>query len=420
MGHVFLLLQQPDQAEASFRKALELDPELTAPRMGLANLYSELGDFDRAEAEAAAALADHPKLSDVFYLRASHRKGKVPDADLQTMSALLGEKYYSETARAQLNFALGLVHDRRGDHTAAARHFEDANRHHAAARVNRGETYDPASFSEWIGKIIDTFSPDLFRRLGGLGHPSRRPVFVVGLPRSGTTLTEQILASHPAVHGAGELKTLTATFQDLHERVGMHGADPFTALATAGSAALGPAAESYLREIARIDAESPLVVDKMPDNVNLLGWIRLVFPGARVIHCRRDLRDIALSCWQTCFASIRWANDWTEIARRFHEYLRVVEHWRGLEGLDWLDFPYETLVDDTEGQARRLIEYVGLEWDPRCLKFHENRRPVRTASLSQVREPIYRSSLAKWRRYEDAMAPFLEEMARLGHAVDVP
>ncbi len=152
----------------------------------------------------------------------------------------------------------------------------------------------------------------------------------------------------------------------------------------------------------------------MPDNINMLGWIHLIFPNARVIHCRRDLRDVALSCWQTCFGAIRWANDWVQIARRFADYLRVVEHWKSLPCIEWLDFPYESVIEDTEGQARRLIEYVGLEWEPNCLRFHETKRQVRTASLSQVREPIYKTSVAKWRHYESEMAPFLDELVRLG------
>ena len=143
----------------------------------------------------------------------------------------------------------------------------------------------------------------------------------------------------------------------------------------------------------------------MPDNINMLGWIHLIFPNARIIHCRHNLRDVALSCWQTCFGSIRWANDWGLIARRFADYLRVVDHWKTIEGLDWLDFPYESVTADTESHARKLIEYVGLDWEPNCLRFHETKRQVRTASLSQVREPIYRTSVAKWRRCESRDGP---------------
>ncbi len=165
-----------------------------------------------------------------------------------------------------------------------------------------------------------------------------------------------------------------------------------------------------MKQIEAKNANASFVVDKMPDNINMLGWIHLIFPNAKVIHCRRDLRDIALSCWQTCFGSIRWANDWHQIARRFTDYLRIAQHWQSCKGIEWLDFSYESVIEDTESHARRLIEYVGLEWEPGCLKFHETKRQVRTASLSQVREPIYTTSVAKWRNYEREMAPFLDEM----------
>lgn len=418
MAQVFLKLQRAAECEQSFRTALEIDPELTAPRLGLATLYSELGAFEKSEAEAAVALRAHPKLVDVYYQRATQNKGRVSDADLDTMTRLLGEKYYGDGSRSQLNFALGVVHDRRGDFPAAARHFQAANELQASAKRTRNETYDPDSHSEWISSVIRALGSEQVDRLKGLGHPSARPIFVVGLPRSGTTLTEQILASHPAVHGAGELMVLSQTFQDLPRTLGHSGSDPFHALDAVGAQGLLASAEAYLRQVAAMNAGAPFVVDKMPDNVNLLGWIHLLFPNAKIVHCRRDLRDVALSCWQTCFGFIRWANDWTQIARRFHDYLRVVDHWSGLGSLEWLEFPYESVIDDTEQYARKLIAYVGLDWDANCLNFHETKRQVRTASLSQVREPIYRSSLAKWRRYDREMTPFVEEMARLGHVLD--
>jgi tetratricopeptide (TPR) repeat protein len=414
MGQVYLRVERATEAEAMFRKALEIDPELTAPRLGLSNLYSELGDFEKAEAEAEIALRSHPKLIEVYYQLSTHRKGKVSDHELETMTALLGEKYLGDGARSQLNFALGAVHDHRANHELSGHCFQVANDSQAAARLKRNETYEPGHFTDWIDKVIGGFSADLLARLGGTGHPSRRPIFVVGLPRSGTTLTEQILASHSAIHGAGELTFMNKTFQDLPCLLANAGSEPFSALQSVDSFGLKASAESYLAEIAARNSEASFVVDKMPDNVNILGWIHLLFPNARVIHCRRDLRDVALSCWQTCFGSIRWANDWGQIARRLIDNLRVVEHWKRLERIEWLDFPYESVIGDPEGYARRLIEYLGLEWEPNCLRFHETRRQVRTASLSQVREPIYRTSVAKWRNYEREMAPFLDEMARLG------
>jgi tetratricopeptide (TPR) repeat protein len=415
MGRAYTRLMRTAEAEACFRKALELDPESTAPRMGLASLYAELGEFARADEEHDRALAICPKIIEVYYQRATHQNGKVTDADLAMMNSLLDQKYLGDGGRAQLNFALGAVHDKRKDHEAAGRHFQAANASQRAARLKRNETYEPESFATYIRKMIDATCRDLIERFEGEGHASDRPIFVVGLPRSGTTLTEQILASHPAVHGAGELELMSKTFQCLPSTLGLAEADSFEALQRLSSAGLVASGGAYLRELERRNAGSRFVVDKMPDNINLLGWIHLVFPNARVIHCRRDPRDIALSCWQTSFGAIRWANEWGHIAHRFDNYLRIVDHWKTLTSVRWLDFPYESLIANPEAQARALINYVGLDWDPNCLNFHETKRFVRTASQSQVREPIYKTSVAKWRNYEREMAPFLDEMMRLGH-----
>ena len=161
---------------------------------------------------------------------------------------------------------------------------------------------------------------------------------MVGLPRSGTTLTEQILASHSAVYGAGELMHINSLLSEVMKRPAV-GEARFSAVTKLTAPELNGFSESYLDKLLEKDVDSNFVVDKMPDNVNLLGWIRLLFPNAKVIHCTRDLRDIALSCYQTCFGSIRWSNDWVHIAKRFKDYLRVVDHWKALPGIGWLEFP---------------------------------------------------------------------------------
>jgi tetratricopeptide (TPR) repeat protein len=415
LGQIYMQLQQIEQAEAAFRKAIEIDPEITAPRMGLVSLYGELGDFDKADEEADEALKIYPKLAEAYYQRVTHRKGKISDEDLQRMTELEKEKYLGDGARSQLNFAFGTVHDRRKNYAQAGQYFQRGNELQAQNREKRKETYDPATFTSWIDQHINTFSPELFQKFQGYGNPTKRPIFVVGLPRSGTTLVEQILASHPAIHGAGELIHISKIFTDLPASIEADPKDPFAAVSALNPKAISQLTERYLDELSKLDSTALGVVDKMPDNVNMLGFIRLLFPNARVIHCRRDLRDNALSCYQIAFGSIRWANDWTHIARRFRDYLRIVKHWQKLPTMGWLEFPYESVIADLETQARQLIEYVGFDWDPSCLNFHETKRQVRTASVSQVREPIYKTSVSKWQNYEKEITPFLDEMARQGH-----
>ena len=228
-------------------------------------------------------------------------------------------------------------------------------------------------------------------------------------------MIEQILASHPKVHGAGELSDARLVFQSLPELVSRPWTDPCLALGALDAISARAAARRYLDRLSALAPPTATrVVDKMPDNVELLGLIALLLPSARVIVTRRNLRDVAVSCWQTGFASIRWANDYEQIARRFADYERIVDFWRRTKPLEWLDVSYEELVGDVEGQSRRLIDFLGLAWDPACLQFHSTRRIVRTASQKQVRQPIQSHSVSRWKNYESLLGPLFRALERHG------
>src|SRR5262249_30679483 len=160
--------------------------------------------------------------------------------------------------------------------------------------------------------------------------------------------------------------------------------------------ALGQLAEGHLNALRGLNPDRDRVVDKMPDNYQLLGWIVTLFPNARLIHCRRDVRDVALSCWITNFARLRWASDLAHLAERINDYLRLMDHYRRVLPVPLFEVEYEQMVADQEGTTRRLLDFVGLEWDPACLNFHQTERLVRTASVAQVRQPIYKRSVARW------------------------
>ncbi len=258
-------------------------------------------------------------------------KGRLPDTDIQAMHGLLNQKYLNDSVRARLHFSLAGVLDARGDYSGAAALLEIANARQSSARAARGRTYDADEHSRFIDWLITAFTPELLARGRQWGDPDPRPVFIVGLPRSGTTLVEQILASHRLVHGAGELPDVQRVFQGLPEVVGQPFDDPFAALDRLGPAAARVAARRYLD---RLDDLAPptaaRVVDKMPENIHFLGIIALLWPAARVIVCNRDARDIAVSCWQTGFATIHWANHPDHIARRLADHQRYP---RALEAL---------------------------------------------------------------------------------------
>jgi tetratricopeptide (TPR) repeat protein len=419
LGLVFLREAKHDDALACFQDALRLDPTLAASWIGLARIDEERGDFDGACAAARRALAIRPKQAEAYWRMAFILKGRLPDSDVQAMERLIEDPEESTDARAILRFGLAAVFDEQRRYPEAAAHLEVANALQSASKAQRGLANDPDLLSTFVDQAIATFTPDLLARARGWGNPDPRPVFVVGLPRSGTTLIEQVLASHPQVHGAGELHDVNAIFRALPEQAPQPSTDPFDALKQLGPEMAQAAAKRYidrLEELTRPGAAR--FVDKEPDNLCHLGLIAVLWPQARVVVCRRDLRDVAVSCWQTGLLTTPWSNEWDHIARRFADHQRIVRHWQQTRPIEWLEVAYEDVVEDLELQARRMIEFLGLEWDPACLEFHANRRVVRTPSLVQVRRPIHSRSVGRWRNYEAFLEPMLRAFER--HGVELP
>ena len=404
-----------DEAEARFRDALDADPPLADSWLGLARIQGQRGDLELSCGSARCALAMRPKLAEALAMLGFTLRGRLPDDELGAMQGLLDDSEVSPEDRALLRFGLAAALDGRGLFADAAAHLEAGNAMQSASKAARGMGRDPAQGSLVFERIVAAYTPELVARCRGWGDPDPRPVFVVGLPRTGTTLTEQFLASHPEVHGAGELHHVSAAFKSLPERVGDPTADPFDVLNRLTPESARSAARAYIE---RLDALAPpeaaRVVDKQPDNVNHLGLIAMLWPGARAIMCHRDLRDVGVSCWQMGFTTNPWVNDWDHIARRFADHQRVLDHWRRTRPLEWLDVSYEDLIHDLDGQARRMIEYLGLGWDPACLEFHANRRVVRTPSLAQVRQPLYTHAVGRWRNYEPFIQPMFRAFARHG------
>jgi len=404
-----------DEAEPCFREAIRIDPSLPHPWVFLARLFAERGDFELSSEMARQALAGRPHLAVAYSQLACNLKGRLPLADVQAMENLLRQKYLPDDSRSLLLFGLAGVFDAQGDYARAATRMDTANAAQAAARTQRGQLHDPDQHSRFIDRIIAAFTAQVIARGQGWGDPDPRPVFVVGLPRSGTTLIEQILASHPKVHGVGELPEVRRVFQSLPELVSRPASDPFDAVAALDPITARAAAHRYLHVLNTLAPPTAVrVLDKMLDNVELLGLIALLWPSARVIVSRRDLRDVAVSCWQIGFASLRWANDYEHIARQFADYQRILGHWRRTKPLEWLDVSYEDLVGDVEGQSRRMVDFLGLEWDPACLQYYSTPRVVRSASQAQVRQPIDSHSVGRWKNYERLLEPLFQTLKRNG------
>jgi tetratricopeptide (TPR) repeat protein len=394
-----------EEAMAHYREAVRLDPTLPAAHCNLGTILEELSDFDGAEQCFRAALGHDRRLAGALAQLATMRRGKLPEADLEAMQRMLADPFLTGGKRAALHFGLAQVHDARGHYAEAAEHLRQANALAVAEWSKRGQAYDPAAHSRFVSAMIAAVTPEFFARLRGGGLDTERPVFIFGLPRSGTTLTEQILARHSQVFGAGELPL---GHDDLQALPG--DGEPPERLRQLDADMARRIAQRHLDRLQELNASARRVADKMPDNYLSLGLLAALFPRARFIHCRRDLRDIAVSCWMTQFRQIRWANDADHIAARFHEYQRLMAHWRAVLPVEVLEIDYEETVADLEGVARRLVDWCGLEWEPACLSFHEGKRPVRTASVAQVRQPLYTRSVARWKNYAEALAPLFARL----------
>ena len=410
-GLASALLDQGDAdgAVREHREAIRLLPQSAGLHASLGQTLSNSGDLDGAVESFRAALRLNPRFVPALGGLATTLRGKLPDDELGPMERLLEAPWMTPAKRSALHFGLGQVYDGRGDYGRAAEHVAIANREQDRFYLERDQPYDPEEYHRHIDALIAEFTPDHFERTRGFGLESRRPIFIVGLPRSGTTLTEQVLASHPSVFGAGERRFVNLGFSALPAATGS-ALPPVRCLPAVTAEIVRRIAGWHLEQLSKIDADHKHVADKMPENFALLGWIATLFPGAAILHCTRDVRDVAVSCWVTNFSQIRWANDLGHLAERVDGYRRIMAHYRRVLPVPMLEVPYEAMVADLEGTARRMLDFVGLDWDANCLKFHETERLVKTASVAQVRQPIYAKSVARWKRYEAALAPFLERL----------
>jgi tetratricopeptide (TPR) repeat protein len=393
-----------DEALEQYRIALDSRPNSARVHLALGRAHEELGDMAEAEARAREAIRLQPRFPAASAHLAALLGGRCPDDDLRVIEALLSDAGLGQEPRAHLLFALAHVLDARQQFPEAASCLREANALTLETRRAEGVIYHPGDHDQFVEGLIRAFDRDFFRRVAGLGLETTRPVFVVGLPRSGTTLVEQILASHGGIYGAGERLFGRRMFEKLPSVTGRREA-PMDCVAHLDEYPLKLLAGEHLGKLNALDAgRHQRIVDKLPDNYLYIGLLAAMFPNATFIHCRRDLRDVAVSCWMSDFRGVRWANDPMHIGARFRLYRRLMGHWSRAFPAPVIEIDYEDTVSDLEGVARRLIEGCRLEWDPSCLDFHQTRRVVRTASLTQVRQPIYKSSVARWKNYENELA----------------
>ncbi len=327
-----------------------------------------------------------------------------PEAAIGLLEKILtGPKPLPASSRRNLLFNLGRLYDRTGRYEQAFEQYRQGN-------ALREMEYDPAANRREIDHIIASHTRAFLSSAPRANHPTDKPVFVVGMPRSGTSLVEQILASHPQVFGAGELPDLWQMVVRMPGELGTGTGYP-GCLQALNQEAVNRFSRGYLDHLGALAPEARRVVDKMPGNFRFLGLIALLFPDARVIHCMRDPVDTCLSCYFQDFSrSHAYSYDLAMLAAYYQDYQRLMAHWRRVIDIPLLDVQYESLVEDQETVSRQLVEFAGLDWDESCLDFHNTRRFVATASYDQVRRPLYRKSVARWKHYEPWIGPLIEAL----------
>lgn len=410
-GRLQFEMQQPHKAIETLKRAIALDGKHADAQNLLGCALREIGQFDEAVRAFERCVSLDPTNFGAYANIAETKSFRSKDDEhLKAMMALaVTAGKQSEEQLMQLHFAIGKALDDLNEFDAAFEQFSKA------CHIKRSQaSYSEADTLGLFERIQKLFTSEVVNKFDGGGNPSQVPIFIFGMPRSGTTLIEQILDSHPIVKGAGEVRDVHDALVDLRHHVSGHRPYP-EMLQDANAADIAYFGHSVAKRLAAHWPQSLRVTDKMPSNFFFLGLLRLALPNAKFIHARRNPADTCLSCYSKLFAGeINFTYDLGELGRYYAAYDRLMQHWRHvLPAGSFLDVDYESVVADTEGQARRILDYCGLTWDPAVLEFHSNDRPIKTASALQIRQPIYGSSVERWRNYEKHLGPLLKELGTI-------
>src|SRR5450631_4112555 len=397
-ARALLIEDRNPEAEQALRETLVADPRNAMAYDLLGNLLSDLGRFDEARACFERAIAIAPLLAGCYYdLVRCRPVTSRDDGLLQRMEAALATPGLEASQRLRLHLAIGKAAEDLGDYALAMKHLDAADDVRRSSR-----SFDSAAFSTEIDRLIARCTPELIARAPELGCGDATPVLIIGMPRSGTTLVEQIVSMHPEVGAGGELNFWNERGAAWHRSATVGNKNPFVA-----KEFLAKAAADYLRVLRMIAPTAARVTDKMPFNFLWAGLIHLAFPRAIIIHCRRTAVDTALSIHQTHFhPGLAFPTGGAELVAYFRSYQRLTDHWRSVLPADrFIEVDYQNLTSAPDPVIRRIIAACGLAWNDACLRPESNPRAVKTPSKWQTRQPIYRTSVARWRRYEPWLGP---------------
>lgn len=417
LGKALVMKDRPAEALEYLQRAVELDAGGTENLRRLASAQEMVGDLEGARVSAEAALQRNGEDVGAMLMLANLLKKDLPAEHRERMEAML-ERSSSLTDKQRRQLHAGLLNIYRGlkDYARVARHSRRANTIDKAVRIRSGKEFNLPYFEKMVEAQLKLYTPEYMEKVRPYGSESRRPIFVIGLPRSGTTLTERVLGKHPKVHPAGELPDIAKAYNALPHIV-QQDRPPFECipvLAEQGTP-ITKMADFYLQRLDAYDKEHEHVIDKACNGMQM-GLIFTMFPNARVIYVQRDIHDVAISCWLNQFEKVAWACDVEWLEAHFRGHARVMNRWYELFSDRILPVRYEGVVEDLEQQARRMTDFLDLEWDPGMLKFYEDGGAVRTASVRQVRQPVYKGSVQRWKHYE----PYLPELFEAVERIEIP
>jgi tetratricopeptide (TPR) repeat protein len=410
-GALLQQMRRYDEAIASYDKAIAAKPDHAAAYNNRGTTLLSKGDMREAEKMFRKALELKPDFSDPLHSLVNMRRYRnaedASSADVKDIRALLGGSKVTPEEKEHLYFALGKIYDDCGLYDEAFENFQQANQIR-----NSFVSYKAEDVTRLTDGIIEVFSQDFLNRKFAFASESKLSLFIVGMPRSGTTLLGSILSNHPAIATAGELPDMADYALHLGDMLKENVPYPQAAKHITPEIARHIISQYEKRLKRDVKGDVQYVIDKNPLNFRHLGFISMLFPQARIIHCRREPLDTVLSNYFTRFPlTLDYSFDLRNIGHFYREYARLMEHWRTIPALRMMDVSYENMILHTEQTARAVLEFLGLEWDERCLTPHTNPSPVETASQWQVRQPIYRDSLERWRHYEKHLGPLKETLA---------
>ncbi|NNE23533.1 MAG: tetratricopeptide repeat protein [Rhizobiales bacterium] len=412
LGTILRDTDQPQEARRSFETALQHQPNLTAASIGLGHLMTHTGDFKSAEQYYRTAITHEPTSGALHYYLAFVKKFAASDPDLAAIGNLLENDGLPVSDKVYLHYAAAKAHDDAGNAFDAFNHFD------SAAKLHRDQLkFDMGQIEAEFSLVEHLFTDEMMKERAVDSSSSAQQIFIVGMPRSGTTLVEQILASHPNVHAMGErddLARLTKSADALMTR-------PFPYwIADVDADQLARLSRKYISSIRAGAPKHAHVTDKMLTNFKLLGLISMIMPDAKVVHVRREPLDCCLSCYCQPFTSgSLFSYNLTELGRYYQGYHRLMTHWQQVLPDEFLmTIDYEDIVQNPVDSSRAIIDHCGLEWDDSCLDFQNTNRQVRTASATQVRQKLYNTSIGRWKNYEAYLTPLIEALGPLskGHA----